>query len=446
VVAVKKLIQIIVLFFILISGCVSIVQEPKTTIDTTPSTSISTTTSTIALQKTTSTTSTSTTTTIHSGPRDFPQQNLNNNSPIIDWERTIGGSNIDKAKSTQKTIDGGYVVAGYTTSFGAGDEDVYLVKTDSDGNEVWNKTFGGPERDIAEAVQLTSDDGYIVAGNTKSFGAGGSDVFLIKTDKNGDVEWTQTFGGSANDAANSAQQTHDGGYIVAGFTYSFSYGDGDPDIYLIKTDSAGTVEWNRSFGGPFTENALSVQQTNDLGYIIAGITASFGSGSNDFYLVKTNSNGDALWTRTFGGEGFDTAWSVQQTSDKGYIIIGETSSFGEMGVNAYLVKTDSNGSVEWTQTLGGTSKDVATSVQQTNDGGYVLAGYTISFGASKEDVYIVKTDSNGNEVWSKTIGGPQKERANSIQRFSDNEFIIAGYTNSFGNGSIDMYLIKLKVP
>ncbi|MHC4686814.1 MAG: outer membrane protein assembly factor BamB family protein [Planctomycetota bacterium] len=447
----KKLIQIIALFIIFISGCLSIAEEPQTSIDTSTSTTsrLSTTISTIISSTTTSSTptptkATSTTTTTHSRPLEPPKLNLTIKSPIDVWERTFGGSSDDKAKSVQQTFDGGYIIAGYTKSFGAGEEDVYLVKTDSDGNEVWSKTIGGPERDIAEALQLTSDGGYIVAGNTKSFGEGDSDAYLIKTDSNGNVEWTQTFGGSSNEAANSVEPIHDGGYIVAGFTYSFSSSDSDPDIYLIKTDSNGNVEWNRSFGGPFTENALSVQQTFDGGYIIAGITASLGSGSNDFYLVKTDSNGDALWTRTFGGEGFDTAWSVQQTNDEGYIIIGETSSFGEMGVDAYLVKTDSSGIVVWTKNLGGSSKDVATSGKQTGDNGYVIAGYTHSFGEGKEDVYLVKIDSNGNEVWSKTIGGPDNERANSIQPISEDEFIIAGYTNSFGSGSFDMYLIKLR--
>jgi hypothetical protein len=234
-------------------------------------------------------------------------------------------------------------VAGYTYSFGAGGVDIFLIKTDANGDLQWAKTYGGTNDDYASSVQQTSDGGYIVAGGTRSFGAGGRDIFLIKTDANGNIQWAKTYGGTNWDWAFSVQQTSDGGYIVAGYTYSFGAGDGD--IFLIKTDANGNIIWAKTYGGTYSDGAYSVRQTSDGRYIVAGGTNSFGAGGYDFFLIKTDVNGNIIWAKTYGETNYEWAYSVQQTSDGGYIVAGYTYSFGDGWYDIFLIKTDANGDI-----------------------------------------------------------------------------------------------------
>ena len=356
------------------------------------------------------------------------------------WTQTFGGGNDDIGSSVQQTSDGGYIIAGYTASYGAG-SDVYLIKTDANGNEQWSQTFGGSSGDDGYSVQQTSDGGYIIAGTTYSYGAGSADFYLIKTDANGNESWSQTFGGSGYDRGHSVQQTSDGGYIIAGYT--FSYGAGS-DVYLIKTDANGNEQWSQTFGGSDSDYGKSVQQTYDEGYIITGQTYSYGAVFEDVYLIKTDANGNEQWYQTFGGSSYDYGYSVQQTSDGGYIIAGSTLSYGAGGYDVYLIKTDENGNETWSKTFGGSLGDGSYSVQQTSDGSYIIAGYTFSYGAGGEDVYLIKTDMNGNEVWSQTFGGSDWDEGWSVQQTSDGGFVIAGWTYSYGAGGNDVWLIRLE--
>ncbi|MFH1010392.1 MAG: hypothetical protein V1784_04055 [bacterium] len=361
-------------------------------------------------------------------------------SPDTLWTRTYGGSGPDIAWSVQRTADGGYVVAGETNSFGAGYRDFYVVKTNGQGDPLWTRTYGGIFYDRAYSVQQTIDGGYVLAGRTSSFGAGMYDFYVVKTSPLGDTLWTRTFGGSNDDYGYCIRQTTDAGYIVAGLTWSF--GAGYADFYLVKTNSQGDTLWTRTYGGSGIDEASSVQQTTDGGYIVAGYTWSFGAGNYDFYLVKTNSQCDALWTRTYGGSSEDRAQSVQQTADGGYVVTGYTGSFGAGLNDFYLVKTNSQGDTLWTRTYGGSDEERAQAVQQTADGGYVVAGYTGSFGAGSLDLYVVKTDSQGDTLWTRTYGGSGDDRAYCVQQTTDGAYIVAGYTYSFGAGLSDFYLVK----
>ena len=310
------------------------------------------------------------------------------------FAKTYGGTYEDKASSVQQTSDGGYIVAGYTESFGAGSTDVFLIKTDASGNVIWAKTYGGTDYDWVSSVQQTSDGGYIVAGSTNSFGAGGDDIFLIKTDANGNIIWAKTYRGTYSDYAYSVQQTSDGGYIVAGSTNSF--GAGGYDVFLIKTDANGNIIWAKAYGGTSGDQAYSVQQTSDGGYILAGFTYSFGAGSSDIFLIKTDANGNIQWAKTYGGASLDWASFVQQTSDGGYIVAGYTESFGAYWYNIFLIKTDANGNVIWAKAYGGPGYHQHFSAQQTSDGGYIVAGYAYSSVVGSYEVLLVKTDANGN--------------------------------------------------
>jgi Leucine-rich repeat (LRR) protein len=372
----------------------------------------------------------------------FPCGMLFAQAPDTLWTRTYGGIDDEYGWSVQQTSDGGYIITGGTKSFGAGGEDVYLIKTDANGDTLWTRAYGGTDSDAGTSVQQTSDGGYIIAGTTKSFGAGSDDIYLIKTDANGDTLWTRTYGGADRDVGYSAQQTPDGGYIIAGSTKSLGVGEGD--VYLIKTDANGDTLWTRAYGGTDSDAGTSVQQTSDGGYIIAGTTKSFGAGERDVYLIKTTANGDTLWTRTYGGLSHDYGHSVQQTSDGSYIVAGQTYSFGAGEWDVYLVKTDTNGDTLWTKTYGGTDSDYGYSVQQTSDGSYIVAGWTGSFGAGETDVYLIKTNANGDTLWTKTYGGTDSDYGYSVQQTSDGGYIIVGYTGLFGAGGADLYLIKTK--
>jgi hypothetical protein len=383
------------------------------------------------------------------------------------WTTTFGGSKYDAINSVQQTSDGGYILAGATGSYGNVRNDVegvvyydvpwdaWLIKTDTNGNEQWNKTFGGTGNDQVNSVQQTSDGGYILAGLTSTYGAGWWDFWLIKVgtkeavitpteaitpiiDKSPEKlisefvshseQWQKTFGGIGKlDWAESVKQASDGGYIIAGRTKS--YGTGNSDAWLIKTDANGNEQWNKTFGGTEDDGATFVQQTTDGGYILAGFTFSYGAGSNNVWLIKTDENGNEQWNKVFGRNGYDAAFSVQQIKDGGYILVGATSSFGAGSDDAWLIKTDTNGNEQWNKTFGGSDTDIAYSVQQTFDGEYILAGFTNSYGAGLGDAWLIKTDANGNLHWSRTFGRTVIERAYSVLQASDGGYTLAGMTN-----------------
>jgi uncharacterized delta-60 repeat protein len=318
------------------------------------------------------------------------------------FAKTIGGSYDDVAYSIIQSSDGGYVVAGRTESFGAGSRDFYVVKLDSSGNVLWTKTIGGSSEDRANSIIQSSDGGYVVAGWTKSFGAGDYDIYVVKLDSSGNVLWTKTIGGSALDEALSIMQSSDGGYVIAGYTRSF--GAGGRDFYVVKLDSSGNVVWTKTIGGSSDDVAYSIIQSSDGGYVVAGWTSSFGAGSSDFWVVKLDSAGNVLWTKTIGGDGTGKAYSIIQSSDGGYVVAGYTESFRAGYVDIYVVKLDSSGNVVWTKTIiGRSSDDFPWSIIQGSDGGYVVAGHTYSLGAGGWDFYVVKMDANGNVCFSQNV-------------------------------------------
>ncbi|TKJ42105.1 hypothetical protein CEE37_00050 [candidate division LCP-89 bacterium B3_LCP] len=355
------------------------------------------------------------------------------------WTQTYGGDQGERCYSIQQTTDDGYILGGRTGSFGAISNDMYLVKIDSPGNLEWEQTYGGGEYEECRSVQQTSDGGYILGGNIEV--NEGHDIYLVKTDSLGNLEWDQTFGGSSPEYCYSVQQTTDGGYILGGETFSF--GAGDYDMYLVKTNSLGIMEWDATFGGSDCDRCNSVQKTIDGGYILGGDSWSFGAGNYDMYLVKTDSLGNQEWQQTYGGDGWDYCYSVQQTGDGGFILGGSTPSYGAGMRDMYLVKTDSLGNFVWQQTFGGSNIDYCFSVQQTVDGGYILGGWTKSFGAcSQGSIYLVKTDYLGNQEWQQSFSRANQTVCYSVQQTADGGYILGGYVWESGINS-DMYLMKL---
>jgi Tol biopolymer transport system component len=320
------------------------------------------------------------------------------------WEKTFSsGSNLDVGYDVEQTIDGGYIVTGWYCSQGiisgvdiTNTGDVWLIKIDANGNREWDKTFGGSSVDIGRSVHQTEDGGYIVAGGTRSFGAGWFDAWLVKTDALGNEQWNRTYGGGDGDQAYSIQQAKDGGYVFAGYTYNF--GAGGADFWLVKTDDSGAKQWDKTFGGSSEDGACSLQETSDDGYIIVGSTSSFGTGLADVWLIKTDAYGDKQWDKTFGGVGDDVGRSVRRTSEGGYIVAGYTNS--SSGKDAFLVKTNYAGNELWEKIIGGAGTDAAYAVVKTGDGGYAIGGFSASSDIQGEDGWLAKIDAVADNVIS----------------------------------------------
>jgi len=362
----------------------------------------------------------------------------------ISFQRTYGGPAFDMAFSARQPSDIDYILAGIVDFLGEGSGDVWLIKTDSLGDTLWTRVYGGSGVDNAKCVHQTLDGGYIMAGETGSYGAGSYDVWLIKTDSMGDSVWTRTYGGSDGDGGYCVQQTPDGGYIICGHTSS--YGAGGSDLYLIRTDSMGLVLWDTTCGGGGEERGYWVQQTLDGGYIIVGKTSSFACDLQDLWLVKSDSVGNTLWTKTYDRGGKEGGRCIQLTFDGGYIVAGYTVPSGDSVYNIWLLKMDSSGDTLWTRTYLNNlpiSGPGAVSVQQTWDGGYIIAGSVDPLGPDSADVYLIKTDSLGYVVWERSYGDSGVDCGFSVQQTSDSGYVVAGmYSGAFDMSSGDVYLIK----
>jgi len=360
------------------------------------------------------------------------------------FQFSISAANDYSRCQVLQASDGGYVLASATYSFGAGNSDMYLVKLDSNCNLQWTKTLGGANNDWPNCIIRSMDGGYVMAGETWSFGAGGDDMYIVKLSSNGTLLWSRTIGGSDDDAAFSIVQTSDGGYTVAGGTYSF--GAGDNDMYIIKLDSTGILQWSKTVGGIGYDEAHSIIQTIGGGYLIVGNTRTFGTGDSKIYIVKLNDTGALQWSRIVnGGSNNDYANSTIQTRDSGYVITGVTYSFTTgHNSNMYVVKLSSSGNIQWTTSVGANYNNESYSIIQTTDGGYALAGGDGPFQTyGTSHMYIVKLDSNGMLTWSRYIGGTSifyPAVAYSIIQVSDGGYVLAG--DNFG-AEFGMNIIKL---
>jgi hypothetical protein len=307
----------------------------------------------------------------------------------------------------------------------------------------WMKTFGGGDSDSGYSVQQTSDGGYIVVGPTFSFGAGQADYWVIKTDSNGNILWNKTFGGMYWDVPEDVKQTTDNGFIITGRTHSF--GAGNIDVWVIKIDETGNIRWNKTYGTQYFEGGAESQQTTDGGYIIIGSKGLNQFSHYDAWLIKIDQEGNELWNRTYGGRSEDNGDSVQQTSDGGYIIAGSTSSYGTFNNSTsafWLIKTDEQGTMQWNKTYGGTEYEAAISVELTSDGGYIMAGNKFDLDSHQNDIWLIKTDQIGDEQWNKTYGGILDDYTTHAYQTKEGGYSMIGWTNSYGAGAEDAWMIK----
>lgn len=358
----------------------------------------------------------------------------------VRFRNVLGNMGHDIGMSAQQTYDKGYILCGSTTSVGSGNTDMYVIKTDSLGIPK-NETFiGGFNVDRGSSIKQTLDSGYVVLGYTNDLSAtGGYDMCVAKLDSTLKLKWKKVYGGSDWEFGNRIQQTSDGGYIICGGTYS--YGKGDEDYFLIKTNAAGDTLWTRTFGGSNQDEAKAVTETKDGGFILTGFSMSTDT-LGDFYTVKTNSTGDTLWTNKYGGVKMDFAYDVIEAQAGGYFVAGETQSMGSGKSDALILEITETGKSNRTFIGGGKEDDTAVGITQRKDGTIGFVGITFNYGLAKGDLLLVLLNSDLTYNTSATFGSNGKETAGSVACTADNGFIICGTTNGFRNFLDDIYLVK----
>ena len=412
----------------------------------------------------------------------------------VEWVRNFGGSGEETAQAVITTSDGGYAILGFSNSMD-GDiigkttavNDYWLLKLDAAGNLEWNKTYGGSKDDRGQSLAQTIDGGYILTGYAMSDDGDGSnnegfhDNWILKLDASGNIEWEKSFGFSGHDHSYDIILTQDGGFFFIGFLditaaradgYNekgqFLTRHGVGEFWGTKIDAQGNVQWRKYFGGTNNDRAHAVVQSNDGGFVMAGFSESDDfdisdtKGSYDFWVVKIASTGDLVWERSFGGSGIEIAYDIAKTTDNGYVITGNTFSNdtdvsknnGESDV--WLIKLADNGNLLWEKTFGGTQFDAAQAVYTSMDGGFLIAGNSKSSdmdaisNMGENDLWVIKTDDNGELIWQKTFGGADLDYGFDVIENKDKSVLVVGESASKdfptlqNKGMTDLIVIKIK--
>ncbi len=352
----------------------------------------------------------------------------------VDWEKAYGGNEEEEGYWVTKTYDRGYIVTGYTASYGAGGKDVYIMKIDEKGDTVWTRTYGGSDDDEGRCVIETRDTQYVIVGYTASYGAypGYKDIYLLKIDRNGDTLWTHTYGGPDDEIGYQVVETPDGGFIIAGYTAS--YGAGSYDIYLVKTDENGDTLWTKTYGSGGLDKAYGIIRAIDSGYVVVGEMYVSGTGS-EVCLLKIDETGDTLFTKTYGGNGGGRGYSVISTSDGGYFITG---TFSGLNYDVYLVKINDAGDTIWTRVYGRLPNEYGYSAREIPGQGYIVGGY---ISGTDEYIWLLRLGQNGDTIWTKIIGGDNVHRCYSIENGWGGGWILTG-AKYVGTSNSDVYLMK----
>jgi len=413
----------------------------------------------------------------------------------VQWMKSFGGSGEDTGRSIIQTMDGGYAILGYSNSTDGDLEgkslavnDYWLLKLDAEGNLQWSKTYGGSKDDLGQAVIQTTDGGYAIVGYAMSDDGDGSnnegfhDNWILRLDANGSILWEQSFGFSGHDHCYDVVQTDDGGFFFAGFLdVTQSNGEGNfgkgsnyltrhgvGEFWGTKIDADGNLQWRRYFGGTNNDRAHGVVQANDGGFVMAGFSESDDfdisntKGSYDFWVIKVDANGTLLWEKSFGGTGIEVSNDIVKTPDDAYAIVGHTFSTdtdvsrNNGGSDVWLIKIDDNGNLLWEKTFGGTEFDDANSLAVTKEGGFVIAGNSKSIDGDatenqgENDLWIIKTDEQGNLIYQKSFGGSNLDFGFSVVESTDGGLVLVGdaASNDFSGidskGMTDLVVIKIK--
>jgi hypothetical protein len=404
-------------------------------------------------------------------------------APTIQWEKCIGGTDMEYGYCVKPTHDNGFIVAGTSNSVGFelpanhGSYDAYIVKLSATGAILWQTMVGRAGADYANAILQTEDDGYVMVGSTSSSDSafagnhGGFDVLVARLSADGLIEWQTLLGGSGDDYGYDISRTFDSGYIIAGRTASadgnITLNHGGYDYWVVKLSVTGSLQWQRTFGGSSDDNAVSIRQTADSGYIIAGDSysadgdKSSSRGGEDYWVLKLSPAGDIQWQKTLGGTGSDYAQAVRQTYDGGYIVAGGSNSAdgditAAVGAGDYwVVKLSATGAITWQQSLGSAADDAANAIEVTSDGGYIVAGWVsagsgdVTGARGQADYWLVKLSAGGTMQWQKCMGSIGNENAYSVSEAATGEYIVAGYSSyggldvSLNHGSLDIWVAKL---
>ncbi|MFL2983558.1 MAG: Ig-like domain-containing protein [Candidatus Neomarinimicrobiota bacterium] len=354
------------------------------------------------------------------------------------FSKTYGAENINEiGRSILQNSDSSFIILG-----GVGD-DILLYKSDRQGNIEWEQSFGGSQMDEANHITKTTDGGYIISGTTKSYGLGGSDIWLIKTDISGSIEWNTYLGTTHDDHAGKVIETSDGGFLIIGDKHNIE--NGHNDIWLIKTNSQGDSLWTKTYGDEESDYGADLLAHEDGGFIILGSTESTGNGGKDIWIIKIDTDGNEEWNKTYGDGSNDMGQSIIKTYDNGFIIRYVIQSYGQGNTSVGLLRLSANGDQLWTKTIGGSNGISGSSIQRIGDDEYIMACSLFDNGENTYDAYMIKINDSGDILWDATFGAQENDHGMGIIKTLDNGFIIIGSTNNFGNGnknSSDVWIIK----
>lgn len=372
---------------------------------------------------------------------------------VVTWQRTFGGGLEDRGEAVAR-VNGGYAAAGWSISFGPGGADFYLVKVNDSGRALWQEQYGGAADDLSRALVVADDGGLVMAGVTSSFGAGGTDMYLVKADANGQFLWDTTFGGAFDEEAFAILKTSDGGFLITGSSVTIG-GGALKAGYVVKTDANGTYQWDAGSQLSFPLNDIigyDAIETPDGGYLIIGETIPLLSGWSQVYLARLDSAGTKLWDRDYGGQVNDRGKSVVIASDGDFVIVGSTTSFGAVGWDIYAMRVSASGdTVRWQKNYGGSMDDHGERVIATSDGGFVIIGSKQFMSGSPQpglppgsgfQMYLMKIDGSGAMLWDRTYGGLEFESGRQALIAADGGYVLIGVTMSAGAGRQDMFLLK----